>query len=376
MQKRNLWLGIIAAVTIVGCSAGGGSNSAAPVTMAPSTTTGATRVILDATGALVDGGFESGVLSTTSAWQRCGPVGAAIETSVVHSGTHAVLEGSLTAAEPNGDEAVCQSVVIPAGASLTFWTRGVTNDTVSFAYQEADLRTSATGTVVDQFYKEANNANVWQQRTFDVSAFAGQTLTIHIGVHGSPSGSFHVAQYVDDVSFIAGTAPSPTPTPVGATPTPVPVATPTPVPVATPTPAPTAFACNNTKFNTDQAAFTAGSITADQLEDVCGSVTSVLAVSTTSSGRHGDYFVQLPSGFQIKIFSNLDAMAQASTDKPPTTWPWVAVGDFVYVEGRYFFDNSSSQGIDWTEDDTSASWTHTGYVAVCNSAGAACQKYW
>jgi hypothetical protein len=370
MQTKQLWFGLIAAVVISGCAAGG-TNSTAPAPVMDNGVTGSTRVVQDATGALVDGGFESGVLSTTSAWLRCGAVGAAIETSIVHSGTHAVLEGSPTATEPNGDEAVCQSVVIPAGASLTFWTRGVSNDTVSFGYQEADLRTSATGTVVDQFYKEDNNTNAWQQRTFDVSAFAGQTLTIHIGIHGNGGSGFHVAQYVDDVSFITGTAPAPTPTPVGA-----PSPTPTPIGAPTPTPVPTAFACNNTKFNTDQSKFTAGTITADQLEDVCGSVTSVLALSTTSSGRHGDYFVQLPSGFQIKIFSNLDAMAQASTDKPPTTWPWVAVGDFVYVEGRYFFDNASSQGIDWTEDDTSASWTHTGYVAVCNSAGAACQKYW
>jgi hypothetical protein len=366
MQTKKLWLGIVAAVIVAGCSAGSGSSSSAPTVDAGSTATGVTRQIRDATGALADGGFESGVFTT--AWQRCGAVGAAIETSVVHSGTHAVLEGTLTT-EPNGDEAVCQSVVIPAGASLTFWTRGVSNDTVSFAYQEADLRTSATGTVVQQFYKEDNNTNVWQQRTFDVSALAGQTLTIHIGVHGNGASGFHVAQYVDDVSFTTtAPPPSPTPTPIGATPTPVPTATPTPVP--------TTFACNNTKFNSDQAAFTAGTITADQLEDVCGTVTSVLALTTTASGRHGDYFVQLPSGFKIKIFSNLDAMAQAPTNKPPTTWPWVAVGDFVYVEGRYFFDNASSQGIDWTEDDTSASWTHTGYVAVCNSAGAGCLKYW
>ena len=91
---------------------------------------------------------------------------------------------------------------------------------------------------------------------------------------------------------------------------------------------------------------------ADQLVDICGSVTQVLAKKATSSGTHGYFYVQMPSGYQIEIVSNLDAMAEASTDKPPTTWPWVAVGDYVYVQGRYYYDNSSSQGVDWTEDDT------------------------
>ena len=136
------------------------------------------------------------------------------------------------------------------------------------------------------------------------------------------------------------------------------------------------FACNNTQFLTAQSEFAAGTITVDQLVDICGSVTQVLASKKTSSGTHGYFYVQMPSGYRIEIVSNLDAMAEASTDRPPTTWPWVAVGDYVYVQGRYYYDSSSSQGVDWTEDDTDSSWSHTGYVAVCNSSGASCSKYW
>jgi hypothetical protein len=105
-------------------------------------------------------------------------------------------------------------------------------------------------------------------------------------------------------------------------------------------------------------------------------VTQVLAEKKTSSGEHGYFYVEMPSGYQIEIVSNLDAMAEASTDDPPSTWPWVAVGDYVYVQGRYYYDSSSSQGVDWTEDDTDSSWSHIGYVAVCNSSGASCSKYW
>jgi hypothetical protein len=71
----------------------------------------------------------------------------------------------------------------------------------------------------------------------------------------------------------------------------------------------------------------------------------------------------MPSGYLIEIVSNLDAMATGS-NPPPTTWPWVATGNYVYVQGRYYYDSASSQGIDWTEDDTSGSWPHVGWVVV------------
>ena len=125
----------------------------------------------------------------------------------------------------------------------------------------------------------------------------------------------------------------------------------------------------------DQTSFANGSISGDQLEDVCGVVTQVLPAKTTSSGRHGYFYVKMPNGYNIEIVSNLDAMAQAPTNQPPSTWPWVAVNQYVYVQGRYYYDNSSSQGIDWTEDDT-GSWPNVGWVYVCDNSGNNCQKYW
>jgi hypothetical protein len=50
------------------------------------------------------------------------------------------------------------------------------------------------------------------------------------------------------------------------------------------------------------------------------------------------------------------------------------VNNYFYVQARYY-DNASSQGVDWTEDDTSSSWPHVGWVAVCNTSGANCAKY-
>ena len=102
----------------------------------------------------------------------------------------------------------------------------------------------------------------------------------------------------------------------------------------------------------------------------------MLPPQTTGSGLHGYFYTTITgaSPSSIEIVSNLDAMAEAPSNAPPS-WPWVSAGDYVYVQGRYYFDDANSQGIDWTEDDTSGSWPHAGYVAVCSSVGTGCYLY-
>lgn len=117
------------------------------------------------------------------------------------------------------------------------------------------------------------------------------------------------------------------------------------------------YPCNDPKFLQDQKSFENGNITADQPEDVCGMVTAVLPAKKTRSGNHGYFYVQVASGVTIEIVSDLGQM-----NAP--TWPWVAVGDTAYVQGRYYYDNDDSQGIDWTHHGTSSSWPHAGYVVV------------
>jgi hypothetical protein len=116
-------------------------------------------------------------------------------------------------------------------------------------------------------------------------------------------------------------------------------------------------------------------LTASQPADVCGSVVRTMRARRTRSGRHGYFYVALSSGQQIEIVSNLDAMAEAPNGAPPAQWPWVTPGEYVYVQGRYYYDNPSNQGIDWTEDNTSRSWPHTGYVVVCDAHRANCTQY-
>jgi hypothetical protein len=277
---------------------------------------------------------------------------------------------------------------------LSFWVYEGTDDTIKYVDQEADVL-STSGAQLTQLYAEAKSTNGWVQKTFSVSSYAGQTVQLYFGIKGNGYASDYVYLYVDDVSLTGTGSPTATPSATASptatakatataepTATPKPTSTPSAAPTVAPTASPTAvattaaFPCDNAQFDSDQAAFAAGTITADQPEDVCGAVTQVLAAKKTSSGNHGYFYVALPSGYQIEIVSNLDAMAEASTDRPPSTWPWVAVNQYVYVQGRYYYDSSSSQGIDWTEDDTSSSWSHLGYVAVCTDSGTGCQKYW
>jgi hypothetical protein len=188
-----------------------------------------------ATNVLSDPGFESGGFAS---WAQCGGVNAAMSTTRAHTGTYSARAGSAgsTSGEINGDAGVCQQVTIPAGGTLSFWYYGFSNETsTTYAYQEAELMNSS-GVTVRMLWQAVDESTGWTQKTFDVSAYAGQTLWLYFGVHGDGYTATYTILYVDDVS-LSGTSATPTPTP---TPTPAATATPTPVATATPTPKPTA----------------------------------------------------------------------------------------------------------------------------------------
>ncbi len=377
MHKRVFAAGVLVALAVSAC---GGSGTTSITPDAANAAQDVTKSVAHAaattapTNAVSNPGFETGSLSP---WTSCGSASSvAVTTAQAHSGTYSVLLGSTATPEVNGTAGVCQTVTVPASGTLTFWVYEGTTDTISYVDQEADVE-STSGTVLTQLYKEAGTTNGWEEKSFSLSSYAGQTVQLYFGVKGNGYSKDYVYEYLDDVSLTGTATASPSPTAsASSSPTTSPTASPTTAPTATPTPA---YACNNAGFITDQNEFAAGSISADQLVDVCGQVTQVLAKKTTSSGTHGYFYVSIAGSASpgtIEIVSNLTAMAEASTDDPPSTWPWVAVGDYVYVQGRYYYDSSSSQGIDWTEDDTDSNWEHTGYVVVCNSSGSACSKYW
>ncbi len=420
MQKRLGAAAVLLALSVSACGGGAGGSTPSVVTNDGAKRPAVRHIALPAkhpsivrsdatsTNAIADAGFESGGFS--SGWYQCGNVNARMTTARAHSGSYSDLNGTTASPEVNGYSGVCQDVTVPSNGTLSFWVYEGTNDTVAYADQEADLLDSY-GNVITTLYYEAANTNGWVQKSFNLAQYAGQPVSLFFGVYGNGWSNGYIYQYVDDVFLGANgatptpaptatptAAPTPTPTiaptptptvkptatpTVGPTPTPpvkptaTPTIAPTPTPTIAPTPTPSSapFPCNDQQFLNDQGAFASVTLSGDQLEDVCGSVTQVLPSKTTSSGLHGYFYVKMPSGYNIEIVSNLDAMAQAPTNQPPSTWPWVSVGQYVYVQGRYYYDNASSQGIDWTEDDT-GSWPYVGWVGVCDSSGNNCQKYW
>ncbi len=153
--------------------------------------------------AIPDPSFESGSFSY---WQQCGSVNASITAARAHGGKYAQKSGS-SAGEPAGDEGVCQAVTIPPGATLTFWVyQYSTERDTAYAYQEAQLF-DANGTTVKQLYQTVNTTNGWVQQSYDLGAYAGQTLFLYFGVHGDGYAGAYAIQFVDDVSLTSGAAP-------------------------------------------------------------------------------------------------------------------------------------------------------------------------
>ena len=192
-------------------------------------------------------GFESGAVN--GGWFQCGNISASVSTLHPHSGYYDEKSGNGTS-EPNGDAGVCESVTIPTGGQLSFWTYERSNEgSTAYAYQEADLLDAYGRVVLNLYTTSANNG--WLQKSYDLSAYAGSTYYLYFGVHGDGYAGAYTQQFIDDVVLGNGTStptPAPTSTPTPAptatpapTPTPAPTATPTPVPTSTPTatPAPT-----------------------------------------------------------------------------------------------------------------------------------------
>ncbi len=229
MKLRLLASGMVTALALVACGGGAGtgtsSNSSAviPSVSAPS------KMAATATSAIQDPSFESNGFTY---WKQCGTIASTISTAQHEAGSYAGLAGKTVKPELNGTSGPCQQVVVPAGGVITFWVYQGTNDTVKYVDQEADLLSSQSATaIVKQLYKVASSTSGWVQKSYDVSAYAGQTLWLYFGVKGNGYASDYVYQYVDNVAWAGGSTSTPAPTP---TPSAGPTATPSSAPTATP----------------------------------------------------------------------------------------------------------------------------------------------
>ncbi|MDX6351387.1 MAG: hypothetical protein QOF84_6177 [Streptomyces sp.] len=153
---------------------------------------------------VTNGGFENG----TSPWSQS-------STGVITNRTGQTAHGGTTFAWLNGvgstrTDTLSQSVTIPSGcssATLTFWLHIDTAETTSStAY---DKLTAKIGSTTLATYSNLNKNTGYAQKSFDVSAFAGQT--VNVAFTGTEDSSLQTSFVVDDVALdtSGGTTPPP-----------------------------------------------------------------------------------------------------------------------------------------------------------------------
>jgi hypothetical protein len=160
-----------------------GDGSTTPPTTPPGGTTGGGGSCT-AGQLLANPGFESG----SSSWTADTGVITNSSTEAAHSGSYkAWLDGYGTATT----DTLSQSVAVPSGcaAKFTFWLHVDTAETGTTAYDTLKAQVvNSSGTVLSTLatYSNLNAGSGYTQRSFDLSAYAGQTVTVKFtGTEGS-----------------------------------------------------------------------------------------------------------------------------------------------------------------------------------------------
>ncbi|KQV12404.1 MULTISPECIES: M4 family metallopeptidase [unclassified Kitasatospora] len=148
---------------------------------------------------LLNPGFESG----TAPWSA--------SSGVITSDTNASPRTGSYYAWLNGygsahTDTLSQSVTIPATASapkLTFWNKITTAETGSTAYDTLKVQVvNGTTTTVLTTYSNADATAGYVQRTLDLSAFKGKTVTIKFT--GTEDSSLRTSFLIDDTAVTTG----------------------------------------------------------------------------------------------------------------------------------------------------------------------------
>jgi kumamolisin len=142
-----------------------------------------------------NGGFETG---SASPWTASSGVVDNGSSEPAHSGSwKAWMDGYGSA----HTDTLSQTVTIPAGckATFSFWLHIDTAETGSTAYDKLTL--TANGTVL-KTYSNVDAASGYTQRTFDLSAYAGQTVTLKFT--GTEDSSLQTSFVIDDAGLNVG----------------------------------------------------------------------------------------------------------------------------------------------------------------------------
>ncbi len=176
------------AITITGTGSGGVVNN----------TSVALTVTGSSTNLIQNGGFETG---SFTGWTTGGAFAPAVTTAEAESGTYSALLGHTTEPEVDGNSHIYQTIAIPSTATtatLNFYYWPGTNDAIQYVSQEC-LILNTSGTTLATVLHVASNTRAWEQVTYNLASYAGQTIRVYFAVTGNGY-SDYVYMYVDNVS--------------------------------------------------------------------------------------------------------------------------------------------------------------------------------
>src|SRR5947209_2440534 len=145
-----------------------------------------------------NGGFEA----SSSTWVYGSTNHPSRSRAQAHSGRYSLKLGNSSGQQ--GDSTANQLVTIPASAktaTLSFYYWPASNDSSTYAWQEADI-VDSNGNVLQQLFRNTTNDQTWIQMSFDLSSYAGKTIGIQFLDHENSNGySYYTYMYLDDVAL-------------------------------------------------------------------------------------------------------------------------------------------------------------------------------
>ncbi|MDT7540780.1 MAG: hypothetical protein QOE33_684 [Acidobacteriota bacterium] len=153
---------------------------------------------------IVNGGFETGSFSPWAIDGTAPP--PVVSNTQAHTGTYSAFIGSAAGTkEADGDSSFYQTIDVPAdGGVLSFWYFPHTTDNIEFDYQDAYIASADGQTVLASIMHVCQDDQAWIDVTYDMAAFAGQTVSIKFLVHEDGS-SDETNMFIDDVNLAPAT---------------------------------------------------------------------------------------------------------------------------------------------------------------------------
>ncbi len=174
-----------------------GTATATP-TSTPTSTPTATSTPSPGSNLVQNGGFEA----SGSTWVYGSTDHPSCSRAQAHSGRYSLKLGNSSGQQ--GDSTANQLITIPAStksATLSFYYWPASNDSSTYAWQEADI-VDSNGNVLQQLFRNTTNDQTWIQMNFDLSSYAGKTIGIQFLDHENSNGySYYTYMYLDDVAL-------------------------------------------------------------------------------------------------------------------------------------------------------------------------------